>query len=295
MPFTALCQQVAAATLHADLHTHSTASDGTRTPAEVVTAARVAGLQVVALTDHDTVAGLSAARTAVAGVRVVTGVEITTRWADLDVHVLGYDFDPTHPHLTALLAELQNQRQVRFAQLCARLRTQGCTIAEDWLPAPSPGRRHLAAHLAATGQAQSVGYAFRKWIEPASVGLPVVGVPVPDAIAALHAAGGWSSWAHPPTGLTTALLRQLVGHGLDGLEVNYPGRKAGVRRMLRDLATPFGLRLTGGSDSHGDRHHALGAAGLTLGEWEKLSAKSGELSAVSDQPSAKSEEPPRFD
>ena len=241
-----------------DLHIHTTASDGVWSPAAV--ASHAAGrLDVIALTDHDTIAGIDPARRAVAGLplHVIPAVELSSTFNGRDVHVLGYFVDPTTPALLEHEVRAMGARESRMEEMIGRLREQGVEVEmAAVLHAAGPergsiGRPHLARVLVEEGHAQSVPDAFDRWIgdnHPAFV--PTSLLDPEGAVAVVRAAGGIAVWAHPPADLIDALLPRLVQSGLRGLEVYRPRVDPGRAARLEQTARTAGLVVTGGSDWH---------------------------------------------
>jgi predicted metal-dependent phosphoesterase TrpH len=240
-----------------DLHMHSTASDGLLSPANVVAAARTAGLTAIALTDHDTVEGIAEARTAAEqlGIRVVCGVELSAHEGDREFHVLGL-------HLARLsgiedrLASLRATRRARAAQIVDKLRTLGIPIDLDavWREAGTGavGRPHIARVLIANQWARDHRDAFDRLIgsgRPAYV--PKQRLPLADAVTMLHDAGGIAVVAHPGHDGTRARLEAFKRIGFDGVEVRHPSHTAEDMARLGTLADFLGLVPSGGSDWHG--------------------------------------------
>lgn len=279
-PFTKLCQQLARPRPgdRVDLHLHTTYSDGLYTPAEIIDLARRSGLAAVAITDHDTIAGVRAARKAAQGqVVVVSGVELTTRYEDQELHLLGYYVNLDHAALNAALDRLRGQRAERFQEMVERLRGCGVAVAAEDLPAPEDpaalGRRHLAEVLVKTRQADTVQQAFVRFLgDNGRVNIPKPGLPAAEAIALVRAAGGVAGWAHPPYDGTRERLGQLRQLGLQAVEVEHPTYKHSWSRQLRSWASELGLAVTGGSDCHGPTplYRAVGARGITWQELEYL-------------------------
>jgi predicted metal-dependent phosphoesterase TrpH len=247
-----------------DLHMHSTCSDGSLKVAELVAAVQAAGVTRFALTDHDTVAGLGeAAELARArGLTLVTGVELSTRLENLELHILGYGFDPEHPLLLRKLEEQRAARTQRIPALVARLQSLGVPLTEaDVLEVAqdaNPGRPHVARAMVERGFASDVDDAFRRYLGDAGPANVKKQMPTPGAaISWIHAAGGKAVWAHPlarnlmrPGGLDR-LARELREQGLDGLEEIHPSQDPNARRRIRKAARELGMKLTGGSDFHG--------------------------------------------
>ncbi|RBM11870.1 PHP domain-containing protein [Streptomyces sp. PT12] len=247
-----------------DLHTHSTASDGTDTPDELVAAARAAGLDVVALTDHDTVAGHAAAAAALpAGLTLVTGAEISCRLDGVSLHMLGYLFDPTEPELARERDLLRDDRVPRAKGIVTKLQEMGVPITWERvreLAAGSVGRPHVAAAMVEAGVIPDIPAAFTaQWIGDGGVAwVDKHELDAFDAIRLIHNAGGVAVFAHPlaeqrgrcvPDG---AIVR-LAEAGLDGVEVNHMDHNADAHARLLGLAGDLGLLTTGSSDYHGAR------------------------------------------
>ncbi len=253
----------------ADLHTHTTASDGLLSPDELVGLASQRGLSAIAITDHDTVEGVEEALTIPpSGLLVVPGVELSCSLGDVDVHLLGYGFDIAANGLRALLAERGAERRSRAVAIVERLAGLGAAVTMDRVArlagSGTIGRPHIARALVEAGHATGVGDAFERYLgtdRPAYVERSVL---LPErAIREIHAAGGSAVLAHPlySDGYGD-FLPSLVASGLDGLEVAYPDHTAETRRYLSRLASRYDLIETGGTDFHGD----FGRAGRGLGE-----------------------------
>ncbi|HZL03933.1 MAG TPA: PHP domain-containing protein [Coriobacteriia bacterium] len=243
-----------------DLHTHSTASDGELSPAGVVYAAHAAGLTAIALSDHDSVEGVSEAlESGVAlGVTVVPAVELSAEHeSGLSVHILGYFVDYADPTLLAYLAELRDVRHTRARQMVEELQRDGYEITFDDVMARSDGgavgRAHVAQALLAADRVASVREAFDTLIgegRPYYVRKPVPGPA--EVVATVRAAGGLAVLAHPAVSATAHLAQGLVGAGLEGLEALHAQHTAAERDEMARLAERLGLVVTGGSDFHGE-------------------------------------------
>jgi predicted metal-dependent phosphoesterase TrpH len=256
-PFTRLCGRLTVLRNpgRADLHTHTTSSDGTHTPAGLVERARKAGLTAFAVTDHDTTAGVGPARAAAGGaIEVIAGVEITAEFRGHEIHLLGYFVDPGHPALAAALADLRAGRRDRLREMARRLRPLGPDVEAAVAAVPdavSLGRRHLARLLIDRGHARSLHGAFTGWLaRPELAGVPKRRVPAADAIALVRGAGGVASWAHPPADTDLRVVEDLRAAGLGAIECAYPWPSRARETRLRQLARAAGLAVTGGSDSH---------------------------------------------
>lgn len=249
-----------------DLHTHSSVSDGTDTPTRLVLNAHMAGLDVVALTDHDTLAGVEEARQAGRriGVHVLGGVEVSARLAGVDVHVLGYGPRPDDAELNAELTRMREGRLNRLPAMLARLAELGLPITMDEVRAQSAsaetalGRPHVADALVAKGYLTSRDEAFAHYLDhdgPAYVPRPTL--ELVRAIDLLHQAGAAVVIAHPGIRgvadvLTGEVIERLAAeHGLDGIEVDYPLHDASTRDLYHRLGARLDLVRTGSSDYHG--------------------------------------------
>jgi 3',5'-nucleoside bisphosphate phosphatase len=247
-----------------DLHLHSDCSDGSLPVRELVRAAQAAGVSLLAVTDHDTVAGLAAAldEARKLGLVLIAGVEISTQLDALELHILGYGFDPTHPALGSLLVAQVEARRARLPAILEKLGRLGLPITVEEVEACArggpPGRPHIAEVLVARGYVKDEEEAFRLYLADGAVAWVPKPVPAPrEAIAAIHAAGGKAVWAHPlaraiqrPGGFDR-LVHELAGAKLDGLEVVHPGHTPEARKRIRRAARELGLLVTGGSDFHG--------------------------------------------
>jgi 3',5'-nucleoside bisphosphate phosphatase len=266
-----------------DLHSHSTASDGTDPPAEVMRRARAAGLDVVALTDHDTLAGHVPARAALPpGLTLVPGLELSCRLAGHSVHLLGYHLDPAHPGLAAELRAITTDRLRRGEEMVARLRGLGVGIS--WRQVATlagggvVGRPHIARAMAAAGAIADPAEAFTPdWI--GTGGRAYVSRYAPDPAAAvrlIRAAGGVSVLAHPAAAsrgwtIPDEAVARLAAAGLAGLEVSHPDHDRSQRLRLAALAASLGLAVSGGSDDHGSlTGHRLGCETVTPAAYEQL-------------------------
>ena len=252
-----------------DLHIHSTASDGSCTPTEVVDRAIAVGLDVIALADHDTVAGVDEAVRAARGRRldVIPAAELSSTYRGEDVHVLGYFLDVNAPALESHAQRGRDRRAARMDRMIERLQRQGVHVTRNDVQAriaskdAAPARPHLAQALVAKGHAPSVAAAFQRLIGNDCPAYVPTEVATPEEVVEVAvAAGGIAVWAHPPGRLLRELLPRLVDAGLRGLEVfRPPGRSASVE-VLNEAARRHGLLVTGGSDWHGpERGSELGA------------------------------------
>ncbi|MGN6792939.1 MAG: PHP domain-containing protein [Streptosporangiaceae bacterium] len=250
--------------MRADLHCHSSKSDGTRPPAEVVTRAAAAGLEAVALTDHDTVAGIVTAAAALpAGLALISGMELSCRRDGHSVHLLGYLFDPGHAQLAAHTRAIRASRVERARAMVAKLNELGVPVTWEQVTGIAGdgviGRPHIARAMIEAGVVRSVDEAFtRKWIGPGGrAHVRRYALDPADAITLVHDAGGVTVLAHPYA-ITRGwmvpddLIAELARAGLDGVEVAHPDHDAAQRDQLLTVARRLGLAATGGSDDHGE-------------------------------------------
>lgn len=266
-----------------DLHTHSSASDGTDPPAAVMRQARAAGLDVVALTDHDTVDGHDEAlRELPPGLTFVPGMELSCRLDGHSVHMLAYLFDPASPGLAAQVQRIRHDRVRRAEDMVARLAELGTGVTWEEVTALAGGgvvgRPHIARALAAAGVVDEPSEAFTKeWIGMG--GRAYVGryaLPPAEAIALVRAAGGVAVLAHPRAGRDSWLvpddvIATLAGDGLAGIEIRHPDQEDPERARLQDLAAQLGLVATGGSDDHGTlTGHRIGGETAAPEAYEQL-------------------------
>lgn len=244
---------------YADLHLHSTYSDGADAPATVIARAAALGIAAAALTDHDTVDGagefVEAGRAA--GIETLPGVEISAFYEGREVHVVGLGVDTGNPALNAVLAQLRAGRLDRVRHIVERLRDVGIPLwAEDVLalsPTGAAGRIHIANALKAAGVVANTQEAFDRYL---NIGKPAYVrkwlIPVPEAIDAIHGAGGLAFLAHPGLGKTVRrMLPRLLAFPFDGIEVYHVSHGEERTATFLALAKERGLLVAGGSDCHG--------------------------------------------
>ncbi|GAA3648021.1 PHP domain-containing protein [Nocardioides ginsengisoli] len=256
-----------------DLHTHSSVSDGTEQPADLVRAAAAAGLDVVALTDHDTTAGWDEAVAASeeAGIGLVRGIEVSTRFRGAGVHLLVYLPDADDPGLQEELERIVGGREARVPAMLARLRELGIPATEEALAEVSPGNRvtgrpHVADLLVRLGVVADRDEAFARYLSgsrPAYVGR--YAADLLDMLARVTTARGVAVVAHPwgrgsHDVLDAEAFATLADAGLAGIEVDHLDHDAAARTALREIAVRHGLIVTGSSD-----HHGGGKVGHDLG------------------------------
>ncbi|GAA0543062.1 PHP domain-containing protein [Paractinoplanes ferrugineus] len=269
-----------------DLHCHSTASDGTLTPAQLVTAGAAAGLDVMAITDHDTTGGWAeAAAGRPAGLTLVRGAELSCRWSGgegypIALHLLAYLFDPAEPRLAADLAALREDREQRAEKIVTKLRADGVPISWEevhgYAAGGSVGRPHIAQALIRAGLVNTTNEAFAsRWLG-ARYFVPKNDLDVFEAVRAVREAGGVAVFAHPRATVRgrvvpDRLVAELAEAGLFGLEADHEDHTPIERAHVRALAEDLGLVVTGSSDFHGTHKTVkLGAFRTALEAYEKI-------------------------
>ncbi len=266
---------------HVDLHAHSTASDGSKSPTAVVAAAKAVGLSAIALTDHDTMDGVAEAVAAAdsVGIRVVPGVELSATDDQREVHLLGLHIQRQSAIEDSLRA-FRERRHARAIQIVEKLNALGVPISfEDVLARAGDaaiGRPHLARVLIEGGWARDSRDAFDRYLgagKPAYV--PKHRLSVGDAIALVHAGGGLAVVAHPGPDGRRETIERFAALGLDGVEVRHPGHAAEDTNRLATLTEFFGLVPSGGSDWHGAMEGArvLGVMRVPLSWLEQQDAR----------------------
>jgi predicted metal-dependent phosphoesterase TrpH len=270
-----------------DLHCHSTASDGTLSPAELVVAGANAGLDVIAITDHDTTGGWAAAAAArPEGLGLVRGAELSCRWygaqPSIPLHMLAYLFDPDEPHLAADLARVREDRERRAEKIVELLRADGVDITwaevHAYARGGSVGRPHIAQALIRAGLVHTTDEAFAsKWLG-ARYFVPKADLDVFAAVRSVRAAGGVAVFAHPRATsrgrvVPDQLIVDLAEAGLFGLEADHEDHTPAERVAVRELAERLGLVVTGSSDFHGTHKRVqLGAFTTEVSAYEKIVA-----------------------
>jgi predicted metal-dependent phosphoesterase TrpH len=248
-----------------DLHTHSTASDGTDSPAELVRTAAAAGLDVVALTDHDTTRGHAEAVAALPeGLTLVTGAELSCRIDGISMHMLAYLFDPEEPALLAERELVRDDRVPRAKGMIAKLNALGVPVTWEQVSRiagdGSVGRPHVASALVELGVVPTVGDAFTpEWLADGGRAFVEKHETDPfEAVRLIKGAGGVAVFAHPAAAkrgrtVPESAIAEMAAAGLDGIEVDHMDHDADARARLRGLAGELGLLVTGSSDYHGSR------------------------------------------
>jgi hypothetical protein len=271
-----------------DLHAHTTASDGALPAEKLVRLAKKCGVSVLAVTDHDTLAGIPSAMAegARVGLEIVPGVEVTAYVDDLEVHILGHFIHPDDARLTAFLAVSRDDRVERIRRMIDKLWSLGLPLdAEEIVshaPGASVGRPHLAQAMVRRGYVASVQEAFDRYLTP---GKPAhverSRLPAAEVIVAIKLAGGVPSLAHPGVYGRDEIIPRLVEQGLMGLEVNHPDHDADAIFRYERMRLRYGMLAAGGSDYHGTpglRASSLGRPSLPEGEFERLAIAAGERS-----------------
>ncbi|MFA6568751.1 MAG: PHP domain-containing protein [Victivallales bacterium] len=276
--------------MNIDLHIHSTASDGTKTPAEILSLASGKNLGAVALTDHDTVSGIPEFLTESAkypAVKSVPGVEIALKHYDYSIHVVGLFIDHKSDALNNFLCEIRKGRSRRNEMIIMKLRKQGFDISIEDVNAEaggeSAGRPHFASILVRKGYFKEPQEAFDKCLKRGRAGYCDRELPSPSAAAdVIHRAGGIVIWAHPMSHIDSdrrnlvKILKFLVGKGLDGIEAYYPSFTPEQNEYMLSLAEKYGLAVSGGSDFHGDNMKGIdmgtgsGTLAVPYSVYEKL-------------------------
>jgi hypothetical protein len=276
--------------MNIDLHTHSTASDGTKTPAEILSVASAKKLGAVALTDHDTVSGIPeflAESAKYPDIKAVPGVEISLKHYDYSIHVVGLFIDHKSELLNDFLSEIRKNRLKRNDLIITKLRKQGFDISLEEVNAEaggeSPGRPHFASILVRKGYFSGAQEAFDKCLKRGRSGYCDRELPMPAAtVDVIHKAGGIVIWAHPMSHIDAdrrallKILKFLVGKGIDGFEAYYPSFSPEQNEYLLSLAEKYGLAVSGGSDFHGENMKGIemgsgsGTLAIPYSVYEKL-------------------------
>ena len=278
-----------------DLHTHTTCSDGTDTPHQLVNKAIVQGLEVLGIADHDTTAGWQEATSALRGsLKLALGAEISCLTSDgISVHMLGMLFDPHHQEMQRVLEETRDGRLPRMRKMIEKMRLEGMDVSiedvENAMPiGATMGRPHLADALVAKKIVKSRDEAFVDLLHNESRFYVSHAAPTPvEAISLIRRAGGVSVIAHPFASHRGQILKgedfhDLVAAGLNGIEVDHRDQNPDERAMLRNIATELDLVVTGSSDYHGTgKLNSLAENHTSRAQWEKLESQADARRVVS--------------
>lgn len=274
-----------------DLHVHSSCSDGTLTPSELVSCAVQKGLAAFALTDHDTTAGLSEAAGAAraAGIELIPGIELSTEYGGRDIHILGLGIDRENAAFQAHLAAFRASRDLRNEKMIQKLSAEGIRISQEDMQNVYPDcvwtRAHFAAYLLEHGYVHDRREAFDRYLgDHARCFVPREKVTPLQAIELIHRGGGCAVLAHPllyhmSQSRLDELAALLAEHGLDGLEAVYSANTPSDEAAMRALASKYGLCITGGSDFHGANKPGIelgsgrGNLAIPYTLWELLRAR----------------------
>jgi predicted metal-dependent phosphoesterase TrpH len=269
----------------ADLHLHTSFSDGTFTPEELARRGGSLGFAALALTDHDTLEGCDrmAAACRAEGIKFIAGTELTAELKGTEVHVLGYLVDLESRALLSELARFQAVRQERIREMVARLNALGVPLRAEAVfeiaNCRSPGRPHVARALVQAGLCGSLDEAFERFLKanrPAWV--PKCKMSALEAVQLIQNAGGVAVMAHPGLNRTDQIIPEMVAAGMDGIECFHTKHSPAVARHYLDLAAQHGLLVTGGSDCHGlsKGKPLIGSVKLQYHHVEKLKARAEE-------------------
>ncbi|MEY4070655.1 MAG: hypothetical protein RL721_1269 [Candidatus Eisenbacteria bacterium] len=244
-----------------ELHAHTHFSDGHLSPAELVEYALERSVTALAITDHDSVEGVAPAQAAAAGrLEIVPGIEISSSYEGMDLHILGYFVDPTSQALLTRLASFRDERRQRAVDIVARLAELGVNVdAEGIIASAGPGvvgRPHVAQALLRGGHVPSIEVAFQRYLGPRGEAyVPRPDFPSAEAVRAIRDAGGVAVLAHPGS-LARRVVESLADAGLGGVEVWHPQHGITAQRRWYETAQALGLVPSGGSDFHGPHRGA---------------------------------------
>lgn len=253
-----------------DLHVHSSCSDGTFTPKELVSLALEKGLKAMALTDHDTTDGVSEAVSAAqgTGLELIPGIELSTEYNKKDIHVLGLGIDHENHSFQEHLTRFRHSRDIRNEKLIHKLREHSIAITLEEMTDRFPGcvwtRAHFARFLYERGYVKEMWDAFDKYLgDQAPCFVPREKVTPCQAVRLIHEGGGLAILAHPllyhlSRDMLETLVSELSDCGLDGIEALYSANRFSDESAMRQLAGRYGLAVSGGSDFHGDNKPSIG-------------------------------------
>jgi len=270
----------------ADLHSHTLASDGEWSPEQVVNAAADAGLEALAVTDHDGIGSVNAASSIgkTRGIEIIPGSELTVYEGSTELHVLALFIDPSSPAFAALLEKMQQHRRQRAMAMAVKLSAAGFALTESDIleaskGAASIGRPHVAAALVKRGHARTINAAIVNFLVDGKPGyVEKFKLRAEDGFNAVHASGGVAILAHPGIAPHDELIAPLFRRGMDGVEANYPSHSHVNRRFYNGLASRYEKLISGGSDFHGPvirPNRILGMDGVDRPTLEALRRKAG--------------------
>ncbi len=243
--------------MKADLHIHTTASDGAMSPTKIVQWAKKSGIEAMAITDHDTVSGIDEAKieASKAGIRFVVGIEISA-YSNTEIHILGYGIDYKNANFVEELDAVQNYRIQRNVRIGQKLKELGVTLDFDF-EAKGVGRMNIARQMVKEGYAGDINEVFAKYLGVGALAYFATRRVMPiEAVKLIKKYGGVACIAHPKKFLQDGRLEMLISglkpFGLDGLEVDYPGHSEQDKKALNALCAKYRLVATGGSDFHGE-------------------------------------------
>lgn len=258
-----------------DLHIHSVFSDSDATMDEIFKAAKANFLAAIAITDHDTIDGISEARkySEIYGVELIEGIEISAQKDDIEVHILGYFIDSQNPELRKELADIYSLRKERLIKMIEQLNQIGLKLnSEDIFKKTKnaiPTRLHLALYLIEKGYAKSIGEVFTKYLSPGKPGyLAYFKYSVEEAIKLIQRYGGLAFLAHPIVLPDQSWIEEFASLGMDGIEVVYPRFSHAKTLLYKNMADKLGLLKSGGSDAHGSYRDFTKIGSVTIPyEW----------------------------
>jgi predicted metal-dependent phosphoesterase TrpH len=262
----------------ADLHCHSTCSDGSLSPEQLVDLAVVKGLQGLSITDHDTVASYPHIidYAASKGIKMITGVEFSSHFNEKSVHILGYGFDPSDETLLALCARHQERRKLRNLEILKKLESFNLPITEEELyaiPSHTIGRPHIALLMVQKGYVPDFKRAFNRYLgDGKKCFVPGPMITVEETLAVIKKAGGKAVIAHPHLYSNKKFVRKVLELGFDGIECDYACFSLQFNMPWHTMANEFNLIHTGGSDFHGDKKPGipLGASSVSIDVFQSL-------------------------
>ncbi len=240
-----------------DLHIHTTYSDGAFTPDEIIAMAKKKNIDYISITDHDTTGAYGNFNESDSDITIISGVEVSTYYQGLELHILSYFHDPQDKHLVSLLNRFKNDREERYYKILSNLEDQGIVLPDEVPPKDSFGRGHIAKLLVSHGHVSSIKEAFNRYLDVGKSAYEKrYKIDTRDALHALRNAGGIPILAHPGEKLANLhlekLLLDLKVHGLLGIEVYHPSHNKALTNYYYGIASKKKLVITGGSDFHGD-------------------------------------------